>query len=193
MSWHRDKMKQTKSISKMREDKLTPKVTVPAYKKVMWVAHSLVLSSKVATECQHPRAFRVLNLNLKHFSKTTVSSTKLWKLQIISSLCKTCVYNSYCRHFWYIWINSLKLHQLATACLTAINSVRTAELIFIKFDSGEFHTNFLTYCTKHASFCAHLSVNFRNIDQCQSVLNVCPMHFFCKSYSFQSIGREKIL
>lgn len=32
--WYRDKMKQTKSISKMREDKLTPKLTVLAFKKV---------------------------------------------------------------------------------------------------------------------------------------------------------------
>jgi hypothetical protein len=66
-------------------------------------------------------------------------------------------------------------------------------LISIKFDSGEFHTNFLAYWTKHACFCAHLSVNFQNIYQCQSVLNICPMHFFCKSYNFQSTGREKIL
>jgi len=88
----------------------------------------------------------------------------------ISSLCKTCAYNFYCRHFWYIQMNSLKLHQLAIVCLTATNSLRTAELIFIKFDSGEFHPNFLTYCTKRACFCAQLSVNFWNIYQCQSVL-----------------------
>jgi hypothetical protein len=37
-------------------------------------------------------------------------------------------------------MNGLKMHQLASACLAAINSLRTAELIFIKFDTGEFHT-----------------------------------------------------
>ena len=62
----------------------------------------------------------------------------------------------------------LKLHQLAIVCLIVINSLQIAELIFTKFDSGESHTNFLTYCTKHGCFCAHLIVNFQNIYQCQS-------------------------
>jgi len=93
--------------------------------------------------------------------------------RFINTTVKTSNISSLCKHFWYIRMNSLKLHHLAIARLTAINSLRIGELIFIKFDSGEFHTNFLTYCTKHACFCAHFIVNFRNIYQCQSVVNVC--------------------
>jgi hypothetical protein len=158
----------------------------------MWSAHSFVLCSKVEMKCQ-TTSTSILSVEFKFdtflknhcFINTTVKTSN----QSFLLYAKPVPYNFYCRYFWYIQINSLKLHQLATACLTVINSLRTAELIFIKLDSGEFHTNFLTYCTKHACFCAHRSVNFWNIYQCQSVLNICPMHFFCKFYSFQSIGR----
>ena len=75
-------------------------------------------------------------------------------------------------------MNSLKLHQLAIVCLTAINSLRTAELIFIKFDSGELHTNFLTYCKKKTRMflCTTFEI-FISVKVFQCIFSVNPTVF----------------
>jgi hypothetical protein len=78
--------------------------------------------------------------------------------------------------------------------LAAINSLRTAELIFIKFDTGEFHTkNFWPTALNMHVFVHILVLTFKIFIRVQVFWTYAQCTFSCKSNSFESTEREKIL